>query len=68
MTPRTQENSQNPCVTGPYPPGGGRPLLITTRLGLPNPHSPGAHSWTTSPMVPRGCWGLRFLFIRASQA
>lgn len=54
MTPRTQENSQNPCVTGPYPQGGGRPLLTTTRLGLPNPHSPGAHRWTTSP------WGSGF--------
>lgn len=61
MTPRTQENSQNPCVTEPYPPGGGQPLLTTTRLGLPTPHSPGAHSLTTSPMAPRRCWGLWFL-------
>lgn len=61
MTLGTQEGFQNPCVTGPYPLGEGQPLLTTTRLGLPAPHSPGAHSWTTSATVPRGYWGLRFL-------
>lgn len=42
MTPRTQENSQNPCVTEPYPPGAGQPLHTTTRLGLPTHITHGA--------------------------
>lgn len=50
MTLGTQENSQNPCVTGAYPPEGGQPLLTTTRLGLPATPVP---ALTAGPHQPR---------------